>query len=90
MYAPMNALDTSTITPNEAFFIRKFSSQREDEPRLNSTILRREETEEFSKRLSSPIQEYYAHIRDFNTICRGEPLVIRVNFINVKRTNFSY
>ncbi len=76
----MNTRDTSTATPNEAFFIRKFSSQREDEPKLNSTILRREEMEEFSKRLTSPTEEYFAHIRDFKTICRGEPLVIIFSF----------
>ena len=76
LYLPMNTRDTSTSTPNEAFFIRQFSSQREDEPRLNSTILRQEEKVEFSKRLTNPSQEYFAHVRDFKTICRGEPLVI--------------
>ena len=76
MYVPMNSEDTSSRTPNEAFFNRKFSSQREDEPKLNSSILRKEEVEEFSKRRSSLDPNYYSHIRDFKTVCRGEPVVI--------------
>ena len=68
--------DTSSMIPNESFFIRKFSSQSENEPKLNSTILRREEIEEFSKRPTSNSLEYFDHIRDFKTVCRGEPLVI--------------
>ena len=71
----MNANDTSSDTPNEEFFIRKFSSQKEDEPILTSEILRREERLEFARRFSSPVQEYHLHIRDFKTVCRGESLV---------------
>jgi hypothetical protein len=71
----MNTNDTSSETPNEEFFIRKFSSQKGGEPILTSEILRREEKLEFSKRLSSPVPEYHLHIRDFKTVCRGESLV---------------
>jgi hypothetical protein len=64
------------MIPDESFFIRKFSSQRKDEPTLNSSILRREEMEEFSKRPTSNSLYYIDHIRDFKAICRGERLVI--------------
>ncbi len=65
------------MIPNESVFIRKFSSQRMNEPTLNSTYLRREEMEEFSKLPTSNSLEYIDHIRDFKTVCRGEPLVIK-------------
>ena len=71
----MTAMDTSTATPNEAFFIRTFSSQKDEEPKLTSAILRKEEWEEFSMRWTSPFDEYDYHIRDFKTVCRGEKLV---------------
>ena len=69
----MNASDTSTTTPNEEFFIRKFSSQKDDKAKLNSEILRGEEKLEFGQRLTS--RDSLLHVRDFKTVCREEPLV---------------
>ena len=71
----MNASDTSSTTPNEEFFIRKFSSQKNNEAKLNSEILRAEEKLEFGRRLTSPVRDPFLHVRDFKTVCRGEPLV---------------
>ena len=86
-FRPMNANDTSSDTPNEEFFIRKFSSQKEDEPILTSEILRREEKLEFARRFSSPVQEYHLHIRDFKTVCRGESLVSTIGIPIVHAQN---
>ena len=71
----MDTMNTASKTPNEEYFIRKFSSQKPDEPKLTSTILRQEEREFFSKKLTSPLADYFHHVRDFKTICRGELLV---------------
>ena len=78
MFLPMDRDDTSSVTPNEAVFIRKFSSQQKNEPQLNSTILRREEMEVFSKRFSSHNTKTN-RIKDFNSLCRGQRLVIDAN-----------
>ena len=87
----MDTEETSSSTPNEEFFIRKFSSQKEGEPILNSEILRREEKLEFSRRFSSPIQLFQLHVRDFETVCRGESLVsILCHFKLVKSAQLSY
>jgi hypothetical protein len=45
----MDTDDTSSVTPNEEFFIRKFSSRKPEEPELTAAILRKEEMEEFSR-----------------------------------------
>ena len=71
----MDPMNTASITPNEEFFIRKFSSQKPDEPKLNSSILRQEERDLFSKMQTTTSLDYFDHLRDFKTICRGEPLV---------------
>ena len=68
-FRPMDTMNTASKTPNEEYFIRKFSSQKPEEPKLTSTILRQEEREFFFQKadksigwLLSPRQRFQDHL----------------------------